>query len=75
MLNKMYVIYDRPRDVAGAFFVAREWFIVKERLEPVPGEISAFGDTLDEVRQALPAGLVCLKRDPQDDPVIVEVWV
>lgn len=31
-------------------------------------------DTLEELHQLLPAGLVRLHRDPDDDPVIVEVW-
>jgi len=34
------------------------------------------GDTLGEVRQRMRnLGLVCLTRHPEDDPVIVEVWL
>lgn len=33
------------------------------------------GQTLDDVRAALPEGLTCLARAADDDPVIVEVWL
>ncbi|HEV3443734.1 MAG TPA: hypothetical protein VG099_03775 [Gemmataceae bacterium] len=32
-------------------------------------------DTLDQARRMLPAGLVNIGRYPDDDPVIVEVWL
>jgi hypothetical protein len=32
-------------------------------------------DSLDRLRQMLPRNLTCLPRDPNDDVVIVEVWV
>ncbi|HEX7853800.1 MAG TPA: hypothetical protein VF503_08910 [Sphingobium sp.] len=31
--------------------------------------------SLDEIRGMLPADLVCLGREPGDDPVIVESWI
>lgn len=31
--------------------------------------------TLDGVRELLPPGLTYMKRDPSDDPVIVETWI
>lgn len=33
------------------------------------------GDTLEEVRAALPHGLIRFERDVSDDPVIVECWL
>lgn len=32
-------------------------------------------DTLDGIRQYVPAGLVRMARDPHDDPVIHETWI
>jgi hypothetical protein len=32
-------------------------------------------DSLDALRDLLPPGLTCMKRDPNDDPVIVEIWL
>lgn len=31
--------------------------------------------TLEEARAKVPPGLVCLARDPTDEPHIVETWV
>ncbi|MGE3279938.1 MAG: hypothetical protein AB7H90_00980 [Alphaproteobacteria bacterium] len=33
------------------------------------------GDTLDDIRAQLPPGLIRLDPQPNDDPVIVEVWL
>lgn len=32
-------------------------------------------DSLEEARASIPDGLVCLDRNEDDDPVIVEVWL
>ena len=32
-------------------------------------------DTLEAIRAKLPRGLYCLTRNPEDDPVIEEVWI
>jgi len=32
-------------------------------------------DSLEEIRKFVPPGLTNLHRQPNDDPVIVEVWV
>jgi hypothetical protein len=69
----IWVIYDHPRDFPNAF-VARPQF------ETVDG-IKQFGEgyaapDLEVLRDHMRRmGLVCLARHPDDDPVIIEVWI
>jgi hypothetical protein len=67
----MWVVYRSPSDYPGKF-VVRRWSIA-DALEP---ELKPEGvvDTLEEARDLIPPGLVCLDRLPSDDPVIKEVW-
>lgn len=67
-----FTIYDHPRDYPDKF-VVRAFAIF-------PGEVLASGecilcDTLEEAREKIPPGLICLPRAEGDDPVIVEVWI
>lgn len=64
----IWVIYERPWDYPNNF-VARAWEFDK------PTEEILLGDSLEEVRQLLPAGLFRMPRAPTDDPVIVETWL
>lgn len=68
----MYVIYDHPKDCPDKF-VLRRWS--EDRGDPVPCDVVASGDTIEQVRAALPGDLVCIPRHPSDDPVIVETWM
>ena len=72
-MTALHTIYGRPLDYPDEF-VCRRW---DERTGDVldVGEPFARGRTLDEVRRALPAGLVNIGRQPGDDPAIVESWV
>lgn len=72
-LFTMFTIYGRPLDYPDEF-VCRRW---DERTgKPVDvGEPFACGRTLDDVRHALPLGLVNIGRQPGDDWAIVETWV
>jgi len=68
-LPSLYVIYDHPSDYPQDF-VCRVW----------QGELAEFrpfavARTLEEIRQRLPPGMVCLGRYEQDDPAIREVWI
>lgn len=68
----MWTVYDHPMDLPQAF-VARKW------------EISAAARATDHViidvdidrmrRQLREQGLVCIGRQKDDDPTIVEVWL
>lgn len=68
-----WTIYRSPRDYPGQF-VARRWIV------PTGGDLMATNemftaDTLNELRQLLPLGLVNIGRMPGDEPQIVEVWI
>ena len=67
-----WVITENPSDFPGQF-VARKW-LIGSGTTAATTEIFT-GKTLDEVRDLLPAHLVKLPRDPNDDPVIVESWI
>lgn len=73
---EVYAIYDHPRDYPDEF-VARRWRI-RRGLDMALADLgppNIRGETLNEVRRQLPAGLVRLGRLPDDDPVIVETWL
>lgn len=70
----MWVICDHPTDVPEPFgFTIREWKVT------AAGATSEsrvdFAMTLEDARKRVPAGLYCLPRSPDDDPVIVETWI
>jgi hypothetical protein len=67
----MWSVYDHPKDQPN-HFVARLWLIGDGKL--IPTNDMFIADTLEEVRSLLPPGLVCVPRDPGDDPVILETW-
>lgn len=69
----MWTIFCSPRDYPGKY-VLRRFDIGPGQVKPalVP---SAVGDTLEEVRKALPIWLVCFPRGEQDVPTIVESWM
>lgn len=67
----LYVIYDHPRDFPDEY-ACRRW----ELDQPVDGGREPFAHgTLEEVRRALPPGLVKIMPWAADDPVILEMWV
>lgn len=69
-----YAVYERPLDFPNSY-VARKWYIEPGK-EPRPEKESfAISPTLEGIRALIPAGLTCLPRLPNDDPVIVEVWI
>lgn len=68
----LYVVYHNPRDFPGQHVIRKQTAgrgTVAIAAKPLVMR------TLEEVRAALPAGLVRLERDPGDDPCVVEVWV
>lgn len=67
----MHVIYHNPSDHPGKW-VVRPRHISPGRDEPMA--LCYVCDNLEEARTKIPAGLHCLPRYPQDDPVIYEVW-
>lgn len=64
----IWTIYKHPSDYPDKF-VARCFNFNR----PTTAVYTA--DTLEEIRRLIPQGLFRLERDPNDDPVIVEVWI
>jgi hypothetical protein len=68
----VWTIYESPKDFPGKF-VVRPHETARGSSRPLATHFLA--DTLDGARQFIPMGLVCMHRDPSDDPVIVESWI
>lgn len=55
-------------------YVARKFVVTKGRVRAAPEVIVEA--SLEAIREQLEqGGLVCLKRSPEDDPKIMEVWL
>ena len=70
----IWTVYDHPRDMPDKF-VARLWRIKRDGAFPTDSVIIT--ETLEQVRTILLAemGLTRLARDPNDDPIIAEIWL
>lgn len=65
----IFAVYDHPKDFPD-HVVVREW----KGMAPT-SHVWKFGD-LNSARESLAArGLVCLARQSEDDPCIVETWL
>lgn len=69
----MWTIYAKPTDNPVPF-VLRRWQLGHDG-KPRPDVGSSAHSTLEEAREAVPPGLVCFPRSPDDDPIIVETWL
>ena len=70
---EQFAIYRSPRDYPDQFVVRRWRLVGNEAVHDA--QPLAVVDSLDEARAAVPLGLVRINRYPEDDPVIVEVWL
>ena len=76
MTNEMldlWTIYQHPDDYPGEY-VARKFSVGWGKAEASATEMFV-ADTLAEIRALIPPGMFCLKRDPRDEPHIVETWL
>lgn len=73
MVALLITVYEYPKDFPDRY-VARVHFITKEYSWP-SSKIFIVKDTLDEVRAAIPAGMLRMNRSPEDDPCIVETYI
>lgn len=68
----MWVVYEEPTD-------RREKFVARLHMAwqggHGPTDCIVVGDTLDDVRDQLPPGMVNIGRQAADEPHIVEVWL
>ncbi len=71
----MFTIYENPTDYPGKF-VARRFAVTAAGVMPEPDPLAVV-DTIEEARAAIPdrEGLVCMRRNPSDEPQIVETWL
>jgi hypothetical protein len=68
----MWTVYDHPSDFPD-YFVARKFFTLPE-VAPSGDVVTALSlERLRAVFQRM--GLVCLARNVEDDPCIVETWL
>lgn len=71
----LWVICNHPSDVPEPFgFTVREWEVTPAGAATGDSRVQ-FAMTLEDARNLVPAGLYCLPRSPDDDPVIVETWL
>jgi len=69
------VITKDPTDHPGKYVTRRQWACTGNAVE-IEAEPLVVADTLEEARRVVPADLdTRLDRSPDDDPVILEVWL
>jgi hypothetical protein len=71
----MWTVYKHPKDYPGEY-VARKYVITEDFYGPSNESISS--TSLRDVRNVLRSlyrGLIQLKRPPDDEPHVVEVWL
>lgn len=71
-IMRQYTIYCRPSDFPD-WYVLRGWNVCKHGCWP-DNYVELF-DTVEQAREALSPDLVCLGRQADDDPTIVETWI
>jgi len=64
-------VYNNPSDYPGKY-VARLWNV--EKIGKLT-QVAVVKDTLEEIREQIPYGLINVGRSFDDDPVIEEVWI
>ena len=66
--DSIWVVYEAPPDFPDKY-VARRLHMNR------PTSDYVIGDTLNDVRSKLPAGLFRIERSDRDDPMIRESWI
>jgi hypothetical protein len=69
-----WVIYYGARNHPPGVWVVRAQDVVRGSMEPRPHAVFIECSSLAAARAAVPRGLTCIVRSPDDDPVIVESW-
>ena len=69
----MWTVYDHPTDYPE-YYVARLFEVTAGRTKITTTVLVA--NSLDTIRSEMrQRGLVCMSRQPEDDPKIMEVWL
>lgn len=66
--DSIWVVYEAPPDFPDKY-VARRLQMNRPTADLV------IGDTLNDVRSKLPAGLFRIERSERDDPMVRESWI
>lgn len=61
-------VYKHPKDYPEKY-VARLW------AGDMPTASMVVADSMEEIRAAKPPQMAVLQRHPDDDPIIVEIWL
>lgn len=69
---KTYTIYKNPLDFPDKYVMR---VFENTSIGSVPTSEIAVSTNLENVRDAIPAGCICIARSPDDDPVILETWI
>jgi hypothetical protein len=67
-----WTIYERPRDHPGGY-VVRRWEIRDG--DVIPDATARYAPTLAHARSLVPPGLALVRREPDDDPAVLETWL
>lgn len=70
----IWTVYWSPKDYPGEY-VARAHVVGRHKNGVTATEFIKRGQTLKDIHDQLPLGLICFPRSPDDDPVIVESWM
>lgn len=69
----MIVVYSGVSDLPHNFVARLHIQTASKKI--IPTEYAFVGDTYSEILKKIPTGFVNIGRMPDDDPVIVEVWI
>lgn len=67
----IWTVYSMPNGQLTKI-MAKRWLVTTV---PTATDEVVEADSLEELREKLPAGLYRMPRDPDDDPTIVETWM
>lgn len=70
----LFVVYKNQKDFPGKY-VIRLWQINRKKRGMLPTAYCAVGDTLEEVREALPQNLCRFSRSSSEDISVIEKWI
>lgn len=70
---KLFTVYCKPRDYPDSY-VVREFEVSAAGASAAPAPLIV-ADTYPEAIRAIPRGLFCVPRHPDDDANILEVWL
>lgn len=67
-----WTIY-RPPEYPKHWAVSQWWVLDDGVVAPEP--VAVLCDSLDDAREQIPSGAICVPREDDDDPMIVETWL